>query len=142
VLALFKRSACFLVVAISAAFSTAGADTYAGGKSACRTWLDLRQSGRADIEFNWIHGYMMALADHETYLAPHANEVTEQAVFGWIDGYCKQNPDQNLRAAIRALDADLRHRFVPPPDKKFPLDKKWSEAKRPATDSDLCRKRS
>jgi hypothetical protein len=110
---LIQVSTAIILAASSIAITDANAEIYSAGRSSCQTWIDLRASNRADFERNWIHGYVIALFDHEPYLASHDKEISEQAVYGWIDAYCKQNPLVNLRNVVKAMDADLKKRFAP-----------------------------
>jgi hypothetical protein len=92
--------------------------TYKGGQSSCPTWSDLRKSGRSALEENWVHGYILAIYMHEKALAPHQSDMTDQNIYGWMDSYCKQHPEQLLYGAVKVLEAELKRRYSPAPSKK------------------------
>jgi hypothetical protein len=90
------------------------AQTYNGGQSSCQTWTDLRRTGRAVPEGNWIHGYMVAAYLHEKTLAAHPQGVNEKEIMDWIDGYCAKNPPKTLLVAAEALEANLKQALSKP----------------------------
>jgi hypothetical protein len=92
----------------------AHAQEYVAGQSTCRTWTDLRQSGRYAVEWNWIVGYAEAVLVNDPALTQHGNQIAPPYIMQWFDTYCRNNPLQALRQAARAFQTDQRQRFKPP----------------------------
>jgi hypothetical protein len=81
------------------------------GTVSCGTWLEVRKSrGWAEVENqSWVLGYV---SDANFYqqstdflAAPDA-----QAIFAWLDNYCRQHPLEKLLEASQSLIYELTMR--------------------------------
>jgi hypothetical protein len=82
----------------TAAFVAVGA-----GLDSCATWTADRQvpaAGPALQDEQWVVGFLTGIADGGLIDADPMRGVDAQAVWAWIDNYCRANPlDKILRAA-------------------------------------------
>ena len=97
-----------LCAAFGAGVSTAGlaADVTLRGASTCAVWTAERAQNRAQYEKAWLSGYFSGLAmgtDVNFWGTQGRNEIDNEAVWKWIDGYCASNPKNSLVTAAEKL---------------------------------------
>jgi hypothetical protein len=104
---------CLLVAPMFLAGKEALGQSYSAAGTACRTWTDLRASGRATPEMNWLQGYMVAAFEHQPLLAKHKAEFSNDKLYTWIDDYCSHAPAQSLIVAVHSLESYLVKAYSP-----------------------------
>jgi hypothetical protein len=94
-----------LYIVIGACFSSAQAQTYVSlgyGGVSCTTW-----SSRKVIEGKTYEAWMLGyISSYNAYVFKGSNVVEGSDVDGlrtWIDGYCKEHPQENFDAVVRLL---------------------------------------
>lgn len=96
----------------------AGSGSYAGefvvqgsGSLTCGIWTASRQTERDwHPHAQWIQGYIAASAD----LGASLRGRDQEAINLWVDGYCQQNPLNDIIDAARGLVNDLALRSIRP----------------------------
>jgi len=80
----------------------------------CREWTARRTSGaRADAPQMWLAGYLTGLA---TALRVDALAITDaEAVFEWMDGFCREHPDELVSTGGGILFSELVGRLPTTP---------------------------
>src|SRR5579872_1084172 len=95
---------CLVIAASLFAAVEAQAENYTAEATACRTWTDLRASGRALAEMNWLEGYWRSAFDHHPVLQKHRADFARDKLYLAMDQYCAQYPDQSLRVAVHEIE--------------------------------------
>ena len=85
------------------------------GSASCARWpaTGAISSGAKAVPLNWVLGFLSGTAA-ETNMARLAF-IEPDAVAGWLDSYCRENPDAPLPRAARAYEQALEERLNPPP---------------------------
>lgn len=81
------------------------------GNVACSAWVDRRAgaAAEADTMTAWVLGYLTAFNQYASDPQADVSGGQEpEELTGWLDAYCRENPDANLYAASAALVEDLR----------------------------------
>ncbi|MEJ2173382.1 MAG: hypothetical protein P8Y76_00295 [bacterium] len=76
------------------------------GASSCALWTQERAQERAQYEKAWLSGYFSGLAmgtDVNFWGTKGRDEIDNDAVWKWMDGYCSANPKHNLVTAAEKL---------------------------------------
>jgi hypothetical protein len=63
------------------------------GAPSCAAWLAQRPAD-AQAPQAWLLGYVSGMAQQFDKNLPA--DATEEAIFGWMDDYCKRNPQQSV----------------------------------------------
>ena len=88
------------------------------GIRSCGVWLEVRTTRNEppyDVRFvqarEWISGFLSA---HNWYLKPQQGDVAyntdREGIYGWLDGYCRENPTAGFIKAIVGLVEYLESR--------------------------------
>jgi len=101
-------AAAAVLAAISIALlpPAAAADVTLRGASPCAVWTKERARNHAQYEKAWLSGYFSGLAmgtDINFWGIPGRNEIDNEAVWKWMDGYCAANPQNSLVTAAEKL---------------------------------------
>lgn len=100
------RAAVLIALGILASTPAQAADITLRGASSCAVWSQERASDRAQYEKAWLSGYFSGLAmgtDVNFWGTQGRNEIDNEAVWKWIDGYCADNPKNSLVTAAEKL---------------------------------------
>jgi hypothetical protein len=96
---------------ISSAAEAADFSFIGTGHSSCGSWTASRRTGQASLPEQWILGFLSGVGDVSASNANAVGGVTErdplngvdaQAVWAWVDNYCRANP---LDKVVRAGEA-------------------------------------
>jgi hypothetical protein len=107
-------SRIFLVLALALMLPAHAANVALRGASNCTIWSKGRAEGRAEYEKAWLAGYFSGLAigtDVNFWGIKGRNEIDNDAVWKWMDGYCAKHPKDNLVTAAEKLFLE-RYRVV------------------------------
>ena len=78
--------------------------------NSCEAWTSDRNARQSQARELWVIGYLGGTkasdADNPNFL----NGMDGNAIFAWIDNYCKAKPPDNLVTALLALARELKDR--------------------------------
>jgi len=89
------------------------------GPSDCSRWPQRGsiESAAKAVPLNWVLGFLSGEAERTD---PRLFPLLEpDKVAAWVDGHCKDNPDDSLPVAARALMADFEAQLPPRPPPMF-----------------------
>ena len=128
--------ACTFVVASTAAAQAADIPEDAKfnimGPSDCSRWPQRGsiESAAKAVPLNWVLGFLSGEAERTD---PRLFPLLEpDKVAAWVDGHCKDNPDDSLPVAARALMADFEAQLPPRPPPMFVPPAPEPKAEKPA----------
>ena len=90
---------------------------YGAGNILCSRWLYGREQSSPTPEVReltfagqmWVLGYLSAANVYELHFAP-GGPLSSDAIYQWIDTYCRAHPNDRISAAIQAMIVDARTR--------------------------------
>jgi hypothetical protein len=103
-----------LALALAAALTPARAQTYVSlgyGGVQCNTW-NVRKPIEARSYEAWIFGF---ISSYNAFVFSGSNVVAGTNADGlraWVDGYCKNNPQENLDTVVKLLIDDFAKKKV------------------------------
>lgn len=94
------------LISVMAATSSASAHIVeTRGGAACATWAQQRPKNSKLLE-TWLLGYLSGMAQQADIDVPKA--VDNDAIFRWMDDYCRRNPQQRIVMGGYLLFGKLR----------------------------------
>lgn len=79
-----------------------------GGQASCGAWI--ADKGARAWHSNWIHGYLSGINMSSFDKPDMLDHVDDEAIAGWIDKHCRDNPLDLLARATILLSFELRRR--------------------------------
>nr|WP_294509525.1 hypothetical protein [uncultured Rhodopila sp.] len=104
-----KSCLVFLTMALVSVAAAPRALAYhevGAGIDTCATWTSDRQSPAgppALQDEQWVLGFLTGIGFAGSVADDPLNGVDAAGVWGWIDSYCKQRPEEKLVTAARAF---------------------------------------
>ena len=82
--------------------------------NSCGTWVKARSAGGKNTEAyeSWVLGFLSGATIFGKTNTDFLNAVDADAIFVWIDNYCKANPLENLSKSVIALTHELNNRAL------------------------------
>ena len=99
-------AAALAAVGVFVSPSTQAANVTLRGAPTCAIWTKERAQERAHYEKAWLSGYFSGLAmgtDVNFWGTQGRDEIDNDAVWKWMDGYCTANPKSSLVTAAEKL---------------------------------------
>jgi hypothetical protein len=75
------------------------------GTISCGAWTASRREGRASLSEQWILGFLSGVGYEAGGGDNPLNGVDADAVWAWMDNYCRANPLDRVAKAAAAFDA-------------------------------------
>jgi hypothetical protein len=100
-----KTVGLFLLISCALATEAAAQDVTvmgAGADASCGKWLSERQQGRFSDLSQWALGYLSGVAMWSDEYDP-VKDQTADAVYGWLDNYCRAHPTTEFVDAVDAF---------------------------------------
>ena len=110
----FATTAALYFFALSLASTTAVAQTMIGPlQNSCETWTEVRRTRQTQtsqaLEF-WVTGFLSGANVFDDTDINFLKGMDSNAIYAWIDNYCKANPLERLPDAAYALTRELKDR--------------------------------
>jgi len=104
------------LILLSASSLTGHASVTVRGAVACSDWTRLRaedkKNGTTNAARLWLLGYLSGLsaaANKELWMAPgNSPSLTVEALYTWVDAYCRNHPLNGLDAAADSFYLERR----------------------------------
>jgi hypothetical protein len=88
-------SRCVFAIAFALFAEIAHSEIVVEGQADCGLWDKARQEKRSAVLEHYVLGFLNGMAmgtDTEFWRPPNALPISRDAVFLWMDGYCRKEP--------------------------------------------------
>lgn len=92
--------ALFVTLAVAPAFGrTPFYRVMGAGLESCGAWTAARQQDQAEIPEQWLLGFLSGIGSESVSGTDPLNGVEAEAVFTWMDAYCRNYPLDTIERA-------------------------------------------
>jgi hypothetical protein len=91
--------ALFVTLAVAPALAQTYYAIMGAGLELCGAWTEARQQNKAEVPEHWLLGYLSGIASESVSGTDPLNGMDAEAVFAWVDNYCRAHPLDTIERA-------------------------------------------